>query len=274
MYQILGPLNDWEREQPYAKYYHRPSVPPDPHRIALLDKGPMDPAKATPLSDINSLLTRLEAPDDEIGYCVLPDGVGYVGMSAFYPSCTVEMFKWWFAWHPLNNLRYRIWCPRCHGGIAVSASDRARLLDPGVPLEDKIAGVDHFVMEDIGGGMSDIVIRFLKPEDMGFDPRVLERSGVTVIGGYGLTEPREGPAGKVPAVMLHLFHAENGGVRQRTRFYMGCRVNKGVPMKVLPHGVQVPIEAPMGLAYHNVEEFTKLGSFLPEIYAELGPGVQ
>ena len=77
MYQILGPLNDWEREQPYAKYYHRPSVPPDPHRIALLDKGPMDPAKATPLSDINSLLTRLEAPDDEIGYCVLPDGVGY-----------------------------------------------------------------------------------------------------------------------------------------------------------------------------------------------------
>ena len=45
-------------------------------------------------------------------------------------------------------------------------------------------------------------------------------------------------------------------------------------MKVLPHGVQVSIEAPMGLAYHNVEEFTNLGSFLPEIYAELGPGVQ
>ena len=113
MYQILGPLNDWEREQPYAKYYHRPSVPPDPHRIALLDKGPMDPAKATPLSDINSLLTRLEAPDDEIGYCVLPDGVGYVGMSAFYPSCTVEMFKWWFAWHlvppvPRRDRRQRL----------------------------------------------------------------------------------------------------------------------------------------------------------------------
>jgi len=41
-------------------------------------------------------------------------------------------------------------------------------------------------------------------------------------------------------------------------------------MKDLPQGVSVPIVAPMGLAYHNVVEFSNLGSFLPEIYAELG----
>ena len=274
MYQILGPLTPEEEALPYAKYYHRQAAQPDPHRIALLNQGPLDPARATPLHDLNRLLTRLDAPDDEIGYCVLPDGVGYVGMSAFYPDCTVEMFRWWFAWHPLNNLRYRIWCPRCHGGIAVCALDREKILDPNVALEDKIAGVDHFVMEDIGGGMSDIVISFKKPEEIGFDRALLEKSGVTVIGGYGLTEPREGPVGKVPAVMIHLFHPENGGVRQRTRFYMGCRINRGVPMCVLPKGVKVPIEAPMGLAYHNVEEFSNLGSFLPQIYAELGPEIR
>ncbi len=270
MYKIFGNLSPEEEALPYAKYFHRQPAQPDPHRMALLSKGPMDPAKATPLSDINSLLTRLETTDEEIGYCVLPDGAGYVGMSAFYPDCTVDMFKWWFAWHPLNNLRYRIWCPRCHAGIAVSSRAKEKILDPNVPLEEKIVDVDHFVMEDIGGGLSDIVISFLRPENMGFDKALLESSGVTVIGGYGLTEPREGPAGKVPAVMMHLFHEENGGVRQRTRFYMGCRINKGIPMNVLPHGVQVPIVAPMGLAYHNVEEFTNLGSFLPQIYAELG----
>lgn len=273
MYKLYGPLTPEEERLPYAKYFHRQAAQPDPHRIELLNRGPMDPAKATPLDDLNSLLTRLDAPDDEIGYCVLPNGVGYVGMSAFYPDCTVDMFKWWFAWHPLNNLRYRIWCPRCHGGIAVNDTDRAKLLDPNVPMEDKISDVHHFVMEDTGGGVSDILINFKKPTDIGFDPDLLAKSGVTVIGGDGIQEPRSGPAGKVPAIMLHLFHAENGGVRQRTRFYFGCRVNKGIPMKVLPDGVRVPVEAPMGLAYHNVEEFSNLGSFLPEIYRELGPDI-
>lgn len=270
MYKLLGPLTPEEEKLPYAKYYYREPAQPDPYRMEILSRGPMDPAKATPLNDFNSLLTNLECPEDEMGYCILPNGAGYVGLSAFYPDCTLDMFKWWFSWHPLNNLRYRIWCPRCHGGLSVSAKDRAKILDPNVPLEQKYTDVDHFVMEDIGGGMSDIVISFLSPEKIGFDPELVKQYGGAIMGGYGIVEPREGPVGKLPAIMIHLFHEENGGVRQRTRFYMGCRINKGIPMCVLPHGVTVPIEAPMGLAYHNVEEFSNLGSFLPEIYAELG----
>lgn len=274
MYKILGPLTPEEEALPYAKYYHREAAQPDPHRMELLSHGPMDPAKATELDGFNSLLTRLDAPDDEIGYCILPNGAGYVGISAFYPDCTVDMFKWWFAWHPLNNLRYRIWCPRCHGGISVCEADHKKILDPAIPIEDKITDVEHFVMEDVGGGMSDIVISFMKPENIGFDPELVRSSGVTIVGGHGIVEPWSGPAGKLPAVMIHLFHEENGGVRQRTRFYMGCRINKGVAMCVLPQGIQVPIEAPMGLAFHNVEEFTNLGSFLPQIYSELGPDIK
>jgi DAPG hydrolase PhiG domain len=37
--------------------------------------------------------------------------------------------------------------------------------------------------------------------------------------------------------------------------------------------VRVPIEALRGLAFHNVMEYSNLASFLPEIYAELGPGM-
>jgi len=54
---------------------------------------------------------------------------------------------------------------------------------------------------------------------------------------------------------------------------MGYRINKGEGMCVLPPWAKVPIEAPMGLAFHNVMEYSNLASFLPEIYAELGPGM-
>jgi hypothetical protein len=37
--------------------------------------------------------------------------------------------------------------------------------------------------------------------------------------------------------------------------------------------VRVPIEAPMGLAFHKVMENSNLTSFLTEIYAELGSGM-
>ena len=78
MYKIFGDLTPEEEALPYAKYFHRQSAQPDPHRMALLSKGPMDPTKATPLSDINSLLTRLETTDEEIGYCILPDGTRWL----------------------------------------------------------------------------------------------------------------------------------------------------------------------------------------------------
>jgi hypothetical protein len=27
---------------------------------------------------------------------------------------TAEVIDWWFAWHPLDSLRYRIWYPPQH----------------------------------------------------------------------------------------------------------------------------------------------------------------
>jgi hypothetical protein len=185
------------------------------------------------------------------------------------------MMKWWFAWHGLEGLRYKIWCPERHGSVAVNERDRKKILDPNVPIEDKYTDVNHFVVEDIGAGYDDIVISFKKPVDMGFDAEKLKKSPVKVIfGGYGITESREHPGNKVPAVMLHVCREIEGGVELRTRFYMGCRINKSIPMCVLPPGVRVPIEAPMGLAFHNVEEYSNLASILPDVYREFGPGIQ
>lgn len=130
-------------------------------------------------------------------------------------------------------------------------------------------------MEDIGGGLDDIIISFLKPEQMGFDSEKLKTSPVkAMFGGYGLTENRAHPTGKVPAVMIHTCREIQGGVEFRTRFWMGARINKGIPMCVLPQGLRVPVEAPMGLAFHNVVEFSNLASILPELYAQFGPDVK
>ena len=51
---------------------------------------------------------------------------------------------------------------------------------------------------------------------------------------------------------------------------MGYRIIKGHPARVLPEGICVPQESPMGLALHNVEEFYKLAVLLPKVYAEFG----
>ena len=49
---------------------------------------------------------------------------------------------------------------------------------------------------------------------------------------------------------------------------MGARLVEGKPLNVTPPWVKIPIEAPMGLAFHNVVEFSNLAAILPEIYAE------
>lgn len=42
MYKLYGPLTPEEERLPYAKYFHRQAAQPDPHRIELLNRGPLD----------------------------------------------------------------------------------------------------------------------------------------------------------------------------------------------------------------------------------------
>ena len=43
----------------------------------------------------------------------------------------------------------------------------------------------------------------------------------------------------------------------RSRFWIGYGLVNGQVVKLLPDGVQVPKEAPMGLFAHNLKEFGK-----------------
>lgn len=270
----LRPLRPDEEALPYSKYYYRPPAPPNPRLMEILGRGPMDPAMALPYERINDLLDP-GYHEVETGYCVLENGAGYVAVNNIFPGCTVDMMKWWFAWHAAGpGLRYAIWFPPGHVSIAVSDQGWARLHDPGIPIGEKSQNIVHFVVEDVGGGAEDILIHFLDPAQMGFDmSRFREPYVAGVFGGYGVSESRQGPPMKAPAIMCHFVREIEGGIEFRTRFWMGYRINQGKGMCVLPPWVKLPIEAPMGLAFHNVMEYSNLATILPELYAQFGPGI-
>jgi len=264
-------LTPEEEARPFAKYYHEEIPAPDPAHYALMH-SPCDPAKAIYPEQMNDLLN----PGDlaaETGWCNLPNGAGFIANRILYPDVTAEMIDWWFAWHPLEDLRYRIWYPPQHGGIMLSPEGRKRILDPRIPLAERNWGVTHHVTENCDCGMENIDISFLSPRDFGFDmSRWKEPFVATFAGGYGwaVTVDRNDMSITAPALMCHIFRNVPGGLEHRTRFWMGYRFSCGKPELSLPPGVAVPEAAVKGLAQHNVREFTRFKYFLPRIYREFG----
>jgi hypothetical protein len=271
MRDLKTELTSQEEQKPYAKYFHQSIVNPNPELMEILEKGPMEADKALMPENIKHLLEN-GYDEVETGYCVLPNGTGYVAVNNRFPGVTLEMINWWFAWHSLEDLRYMLWFRKGHYGISVSDEDRAKILDPATPMLEKFQGRTHYVIEDTGNGPEDIQISFLTPEQLGFDSTELKSKSVTVVSGNGVSQARSGGP-KAPAVMLHYFREVPGGVESRSRFWMGYHMIDKKPCKLLPDGVEIPVQAPMGLAFHNVEEYSNLAAILPSLYKEMNGGI-
>ena len=236
-----------EQKRPYAKYFYMPMAKPDTRLVAEVENGPIDPDKALKIQDLNDLL-KPGYLASEVGYTILPDGTGYVSSIVKMPGVTPEMLNWWFAWHPVEALRYKIWDHYVHYNIRVSAADKQQLLDENKPWNERLWHTTHHVTEDIGVGPSEISINFVSPAEFGFDMQKYNASGVgTAICAVGA------------AKMLHIARTtQDGGVELRTRFWF-------------PAEAKVPMEMLKGLNLHALEEYSNLASFLPEIYREFGP---
>jgi hypothetical protein len=183
------------------------------------------------------------------------------------------MFEWWFAWHGLENLRYKIWWPAGHYSISMSDKDRAKVLDPGLTMAQRCQRVTHRVVENVGGGPENIYIGFMAPEECGFDMDRFKPPHVhAMVAGNGASQMIHPPPGvpnfKAPAFMCHIVREIAGGIELRTRFWLGSHIIEKKPYHLLPVIARIPEFVPRGLAIHNVHEFTNLASFLPEIYAE------
>lgn len=265
-------LTPEEKTRPYAKYYYLPSAPPAAHHADMLaDLKPLDPARADRIQDANNLLSP-GYTEGENGYCVMPDGSGYIALRHPMPGATPEMIDWWFAWHGLEDLRYKLWYPEMHVSARVDPEARAKILDPARPLPLKFQGMTHHVVEDIGGGVLNAVdISFLTPEDFGFDmsryhsPNAEALAAANVMA-RGVDDPADGPG--LPVAFVHVVRKVDGGIEVRNRFWVGYQIVDRKPVLALPPGMRIPEEAARGLFLHDVQEFANLAAILPQLYRE------
>jgi phloretin hydrolase len=254
-------LTTAEQAKSYAKYFYKPMVPAPERILEFLARGPIDPALALPVQQRNDLLKPGYLPA-EMGYCTMPDGSGFVAMLTQMPGVTSDMIDWWFAWHGVEGLRYKIWDPDDHYDVHVLEADLDHRLDTRLSTRERNWGTTDIVNEDIGTGAMDLYISFMSPEDYGYDMQGFKAPNVltAVNANLGIKDPR------IPMVTFtHFVREIPGGIELRSRFWLGWNIRRREPVRVAD---QVPIELVKGLAEHCPKEYTNLASILPEVYRE------
>lgn len=264
-------LTDEERAKPYSKYYYMKMERPDQSLFDKIETGPINPKDAMKIEDRNDLLNPGYFPE-ETGYCIMPDGTAYIAALTKMPGVTAEMFDWWFAWHPLEPLRYKIWNPDEHFAVQVNKADRKRLTDQSIPIRERNWGCTHQIYEHIGelklppisedgaeqnmGGL-----KFISPEDYGFDMNRFKPPNV---------------ATAICGPMCHFLREVDGEMELRSRFWTGYKIvdrkaelDPSHPSMAAPNDEMRAFFAKQ-LAGHSIKEFTHLAKLLPQLYAEEG----
>jgi phloretin hydrolase len=267
-------LTDEEKNRPYAKYFYKePARIPADVRSAL-EAGPMDPAAALPFGRINDLLNPGYL-EKEIGYCLMPDNSGYTAMLTRMPGVTGEMLDWWFCWHALEGLRYKIWYPGKH--VDNSVRDRGRLEDPALPCRERYRDNPQYPVEDVGVGPDILSITFVNPSAFGFDTsRFQEARVATVICGLVGSVTKKARH----TFMCHFVRQDCDGVEMRSRFWVGRNIKLDLfdeksPVNRLANTrfirkMLIPRDTPLQLALHCTQEYNNLAEILPELYREYG----
>ena len=251
------------------EYLARPMARPEPSVLAAIDAGPMDPADATPLEELDTLLDP-HARLTETGWCRLPDGVGYVAVRTAMPGVSAEMVDWWFDWHPHDSIRYRVWCPPAHESISFRPAAQ-----PGVK---PFWGAVHFVVEDIGVGVQTLRIAFQPPTRLGFSTDALDDPRVgTVVGAFGGDPERRMQFAEV----VHVFLNPEEGLVLRSRFWLGSVLRPDAPAPLAAIAARllnrtsvrrrvVHGRLPYTLARNCAIEYANLARLLPELSARYG----
>jgi hypothetical protein len=268
----LVELSAEEKAKPYSKYYYM-EFPRPPEMIELINNPrPVDPSRALPIQRLSDMLNPGALPT-ETGYCVMPDGSGFVALNHKMPGVTAEMIRWWFSWFISEDLRYKIWFPRDHFGTEIRDEDRRMLTDPTVPLERKLQnpGPGHVAIESVGAGVARIHIDFMSPEDFGFDMSRYHSPNVATTVCGNVVVPPAGP-GEPPeyVALLHFVRDMPGGIDFRTRFWLGYQIVDKKPVLMLAPGAHMTEEACFGIYEHDVHEYSRLAGFLAKLYREQG----
>ena len=267
-------LTEEEKTRPYAKYFYKKPAPVPEDIMTAIQAGPMSFRDALPFEKINDLLNP-GYHAVETGHCRMPDNTCYVAVLTNMPGVTGEMIDWWFWWHAVEGLRYKIWYPGAH--VSNSAEDREQLENPSLSARERYWNNPQYPVEDVGIGPDILSITFIPPGDFGFDTSRFEEALVataicTVVG--SVTK-------KVRHTrMCHLVRKTANGVEMRSRFWIGGNIKlnmfseKSLINRIantkLVRMLAIPPDTPYQMALHCAQEYSNLAAILPELYRDYG----
>lgn len=263
---MAGPiLTDEEKLTEYSHFFYKPLEKVDPELQEILKKSPVDPEKITSIQQRNKILDPgyLEV---ENGYTRMPDGSGCVATNVRMPEVTPEMVDWWFAWHGLKDLRYKIWCPTDHYSAHVKEEDLKHRLDQSLSLKERNWGTTDVVTENVGGGPQTMHLSFLSPEDFGYDPAKISNADVIISANVSDAE-----TGQPLICFSHVIRKLEKGIEYRSHYWQGYNIdeNGNAVAVAIPEG-GFPMEVMKACAEHSQLEYSNLAVILPELYAKYG----
>lgn len=269
----LPPLTADERTKPYADYYYRQPAPIPEDVKSALATGPIDPSEALTFENINDLL-KPGYHSKETGYCFMPDGSAYVAVLTPMPGVTGDMIDWWFSWHAQEDLRYKIWFPGAHAGTSVKNPER--LKNKALSLRERYY-TTHYPIENVGIGQETLSIKFMPPEEFGFETTHFKAADVSTA-----ICTRVGSESKKAdhTDMCHFVRQIKAGVEMRSRFWIGRRlkvrmfsdqssVNRLANTRLI-RNIVIPRKTPYQMALHCTQEYNNLAQILPDLYREYG----
>lgn len=255
-----------ERKKPYAKYFYKELAEIPDEDLEKVNAGPVDPSTATAVQDRNDMM-KPGYLDVETGYTVMEDGSGFAATLVKMPGITPEMLDWWFNWHPLEGLRYALWCPVAHTDISVE--DPARHLDSsGVPLQERNYGSTHYPVEGFNvEGRQKVAIQFFSPQDFGLDMAMFKEPEISrAYCANVILDLLKTPFN----AFFHAVREVEGGVEYRSRYWIGYTMKNGAPKRVkrpMPFKMK---DLARNNCLHSLIEYNNLASFLPQLYEEMG----
>lgn len=263
-------LTEAEKNLPYAEYFEKQLAEIPKEDLKKVNDGPFDPSLGLPIAQRSELMSPGYLPV-ETGYTVMPDGSGLACTLVKMPGVTPEMLDWWFNWHPLEGLRYAIWCPVAHTNISVK--DKAAHLDSsGIPLIERNYGKVHYPVEGFNIAQADTIrIEFFSPKDFGLDlSRFAEPNISRAYCANCVIDAMNIPFN----VFFHAVREVEGGVEFRSRYWLWKTIKNGEVKNTRFPKIYKIADLARNNCLHSLTEYNNLASFLPQLYGEMGGKIE
>ena len=250
----------------YYKYMDESVWIPSKEEIDIFRKKG-DSEKVLEFRDRTKITSEDYLPEQPAVYYSENGGL-VVSSTVEVPDITKEMAEWWFAWHPLDPLRYAIWEPQDHHDISISEEGRKRLLDNSIPICERIWGVPNNVLESFNGEKpSKLTIQFQNPAEFGYKK---EKIGTDCCQAILCMNDilKKGPL-KIPVFATEILRkGPDGRNIWVSHWWMGCGFQHGSSVSVKVPMRNIVFRYASNLVVHNQIEMVHLNKILPAVYAE------